>query len=180
MSDDDKQKKKDDGGSPLDCNICWDVAKKPVITLCGHMYCWPCLHQWLESNQTTCPVCRAGVTRENVVPFFGRGSSSREDPRDDPTIPERPTRPREEPRPRRRAMPAFSDIFHTDFTTGGNTNGGLTFFPGLFGFQMNFGDGAGANNQPAGRNEPYDPARDLLSRAFLLLGAALLICILFM
>lgn len=76
------------------------------------------------------------MTRENVVPFFGRGSSSREDPRDDPTIPERPTRPREEPRPRRRAMPAFSDIFHTDFTTGGNTNGGLTFFPGLFGFQM--------------------------------------------
>jgi E3 ubiquitin-protein ligase RNF5 len=37
--------KKDD--STFECNICLDTAKDAVVSLCGHLFCWPCLHQWL-------------------------------------------------------------------------------------------------------------------------------------
>ena len=29
--------------SAFQCNICLHSAKEPVVTLCGHLYCWPCL-----------------------------------------------------------------------------------------------------------------------------------------
>lgn len=32
--------------SAFECNICYDVAESPVVTLCGHLYCWPCLYRW--------------------------------------------------------------------------------------------------------------------------------------
>lgn len=34
--------------SPFDCNICLDAVTQPVVTRCGHLYCWPCLFRWLE------------------------------------------------------------------------------------------------------------------------------------
>ena len=34
--------------SPFDCNICLDGVTQPVVTRCGHLYCWPCLYRWLE------------------------------------------------------------------------------------------------------------------------------------
>ena len=27
------------------CNICLDVARDAVVSMCGHLFCWPCLHQ---------------------------------------------------------------------------------------------------------------------------------------
>ncbi len=27
----------------VQCNICLELARDPVVTLCGHLYCWPCL-----------------------------------------------------------------------------------------------------------------------------------------
>jgi E3 ubiquitin-protein ligase RNF5 len=44
--DDDKDKK----DSAFECNICLDVASDAVISMCGHLFCWPCLHQWLETR----------------------------------------------------------------------------------------------------------------------------------
>ena len=61
------------------CNICLDPVKDPVITQCGHLYCWSCLYRWLNTQHTTCPVCKAGVSKENVIPLFIRGSE--QDPR---------------------------------------------------------------------------------------------------
>ena len=29
----------------FECNICLDAARDPVVTQCGHLYCWPCLHR---------------------------------------------------------------------------------------------------------------------------------------
>lgn len=39
--------------------------------------------QWLETrpSRQQCPVCKAGISREKVIPLYGRGSSSQEDPR---------------------------------------------------------------------------------------------------
>ena len=31
--------------SAFECNICYDVAESPVVTMCGHLYCWPCLYR---------------------------------------------------------------------------------------------------------------------------------------
>jgi len=36
--------------SGFECNICLDVASDAVISMCGHLFCWPCIHQWLETR----------------------------------------------------------------------------------------------------------------------------------
>lgn len=72
--------KKDE--SVFECNICLDTAKDAVVSLCGHLFCWPCLHQWLETRPTRqlCPVCKAAISKDKVIPLYGRGST-KEDPR---------------------------------------------------------------------------------------------------
>lgn len=61
----------------FECNICFDMAKEPVVTSCGHLFCWSCLYQWLHvhSDNKECPVCKGEVTEANIVPIYGRGSS---------------------------------------------------------------------------------------------------------
>ena len=61
----------------FECNICLDVARDAVISMCGHLFCWPCLHQWLETrpNRKICPVCKAGISKEKVIPLYGRGNT---------------------------------------------------------------------------------------------------------
>lgn len=47
------------------------------------IYSWPCLHQWLETrpSRQVCPVCKAAISKEKVIPLYGRGTSKQEDPR---------------------------------------------------------------------------------------------------
>lgn len=65
-----------DEGSFFDCNICLDLAREPVVTCCGHLFCWPCLYRWLHlhSDAKECPICKGEVTIKNVTPIYGRGS----------------------------------------------------------------------------------------------------------
>ncbi|CAG7865881.1 hypothetical protein HID58_035656 [Brassica napus] len=66
-------------GNFFDCNICLDLSKEPVLTCCGHLYCWPCLFQWLNiSDAKECPVCKGEVTAKTVTPIYGRGNHKRE------------------------------------------------------------------------------------------------------
>ena len=48
-----------------------------------YLVSWPCLHQWLEIRRTrqVCPVCKAAISKEKVVPLYGRGATKQEDPR---------------------------------------------------------------------------------------------------
>jgi len=41
------------------------------------------LHQWLETRtgRQVCPVCKAAINKEKVIPIYGRGNSKQEDPR---------------------------------------------------------------------------------------------------
>ncbi len=45
-----KEGEEEEGQKAFECNICLDVARDAVISLCGHLFCWPCLHQWLETR----------------------------------------------------------------------------------------------------------------------------------
>ena len=56
----------------FDCNICLDPASDPVVTRCGHLYCWRCLASWL-TRQSDCPVCKGAVRVHECVPLYGRG-----------------------------------------------------------------------------------------------------------
>ncbi|KAI4895864.1 hypothetical protein NFI96_030371, partial [Prochilodus magdalenae] len=102
----------------FECNICLDTARDAVISLCGHLFCWPCLHQWLETrpSRQQCPVCKAGISRDKVIPLYGRGSTSQEDPR--LKTPPRPQGQRTEPESRG-PFQGFGDAgFHMSFGIG--------------------------------------------------------------
>lgn len=67
----------------FDCNICLDFANEPVVTLCGHLYCWPCIYKWLHVQSASlasdehprCPVCKADISHTTMVPLYGRGQT---------------------------------------------------------------------------------------------------------
>ncbi|XP_052142338.1 E3 ubiquitin-protein ligase RMA1-like isoform X2 [Oryza glaberrima] len=93
------------GGGCFDCNICLDFATEPVVTLCGHLYCWPCIYEWLHpggdddgsngdassTRRRPCPVCKAAVSPDTLVPLYGRGrGGSSKRARSGSAIPRRP------------------------------------------------------------------------------------------
>lgn len=97
----------DDGASHgFDCNICLDSVQDPVVTLCGHLFCWPCIYKWLHYNNLSaqqqcepeecrCPVCKAEVSHTTLIPLYGefqtKNASKAKAPSNlGPTIPRRP------------------------------------------------------------------------------------------
>lgn len=78
----------------FNCNICLDPVIEPVVTRCGHLYCWPCLFRWLEpgirseealsswdnfalaptvdESRRCCPVCKAECSVPTLVPIYVR------------------------------------------------------------------------------------------------------------
>ncbi|KAK9284441.1 hypothetical protein L1049_023614 [Liquidambar formosana] len=97
----------DNPSAGFDCNICLDFVQDPVVTLCGHLYCWPCIYKWLhlqsistenpDEQQQQCPVCKAEVSRTTLVPLYGRGKTTKPSEGKAPhlgiVIPRRPTGP---------------------------------------------------------------------------------------
>ncbi|XP_057458369.1 uncharacterized protein LOC130749098 isoform X1 [Lotus japonicus] len=65
-------------GNFFDCNICLEMARDPVLTCCGHLFCWPCFYKlsYAYSNARECPVCNGEVTEADLVPIYGKSSSS--------------------------------------------------------------------------------------------------------
>ncbi|GAA0178210.1 ubiquitin-protein ligase [Lithospermum erythrorhizon] len=89
----------------FDCNICLDTVQDPVVTLCGHLYCWPCIYKWIhhqsqpsENQQPKCPVCKSEISEKTMVPLYGPGSTPKPSDKKGPThgvaIPQRPPTPR--------------------------------------------------------------------------------------
>lgn len=137
--------------SRFECNICLDQARDAVISMCGHLFwysastsicfqiqcvivsfisSWPCLHQWLETRPTrqVCPVCKSAISREKVIPLYGRDSKDQTDPRE--KVPPRPQGQRSEP------------TAGGGFGFGGFDWGGGAAGVNNGGFQMSFGIGA--------------------------------------
>lgn len=85
----------------FNCNICLDSACDPVVTLCGHLYCWPCIYKWLHDqnfstepkNKTqrgNCPVCKANLSDSSFVPLYGLGKSKSDKSNSGAVVPSRP------------------------------------------------------------------------------------------
>mmetsp|Transcript_4688 Transcript_4688/g.11646 ORF Transcript_4688/g.11646 Transcript_4688/m.11646 type:complete len:350 (-) Transcript_4688:1894-2943(-) len=68
--------------SPFECGICLETASSPVVSLCGHLFCWPCIHRWLEmierSNRNTCPVCKAYLDQKRLIPVYSNSDAEAE------------------------------------------------------------------------------------------------------
>ncbi|KAJ2816782.1 hypothetical protein FBU31_006460 [Coemansia sp. 'formosensis'] len=181
-----------DGGDEFSCNICFDTATDPVLTICGHLFCWSCLVQWLERS-ATCPVCKAGCDKDKVIPVYGRGREEK-DPRHNPNLPNRPAGQRPPP-PARQHNQLFGfdpfgvpGSFHGMGRVGGGGAGGAVFvgglglLPALMGFSTfstgHMGNlpmgsnGAGASQQPVGQQA-------FASRVLMMLAAMILMSILF-
>jgi E3 ubiquitin-protein ligase RNF5 len=145
-------------GGSFDCNICLELAQDPVVTLCGHLFCWPCLYRWLQMHSICqeCPVCKASVEEEKVIPLYGRGKIGSVDPRRktvpgvDNNIPHRPAGQRPETaRPTEQQQYQYYQQHHHGFNfmpaagpaataRFGNItlSAGFGLFPSLFGFQL--------------------------------------------
>nr|XP_041631021.1 E3 ubiquitin-protein ligase RNF5-like [Drosophila kikkawai]XP_041631022.1 E3 ubiquitin-protein ligase RNF5-like [Drosophila kikkawai] len=56
-----------------ECSICLDSVRYPVVTCCGHLFCWPCLRRWITSapERLHCPLCRSPVNKEKVIMLCG-------------------------------------------------------------------------------------------------------------
>ena len=63
---------KKQSGNNFECTICLETAKEPVLTKCGHMYCWPCIYNWLDSKggKAKCPNCKNLITKDDLIPVY--------------------------------------------------------------------------------------------------------------
>ncbi|KAL3699030.1 hypothetical protein R1sor_017052 [Riccia sorocarpa] len=61
-------------GENFECNICFQKANEPIVTCCGHLFCWPCVYRWLHihSYHKECPVCKGAIDEKSVIPIYGR------------------------------------------------------------------------------------------------------------
>ena len=52
------------------CNMCSASPTNPVETACGHLFCWPCMHRFLQGQAKPCPVCATMLSSGiDVVPM---------------------------------------------------------------------------------------------------------------
>lgn len=176
VEDEDKSKSSENennngnsANSQYECNICLDTARDAVISMCGHLFCWPCLHKWLEtrpSNQT-CPVCKSAISREKVIPLYGRNCTDKKDPRD--KVPPRPQGQRSEP-------------IRNNFLNGIGLDGlqisfGIGAFPfSFFASSFNFANDTRLPNPPPGSTQYAE--EQFLSRIFLIVAIIFIIWIL--
>lgn len=137
----------------FECNVCFETPRDPVVTPCGHLYCWSCLYRWmrLHSDSPQCPVCKSAVDKRHVIPIYGRGRVEHRDPREpapaDEDLPPRPAGHRAQPAQPQGLHhgPAFG-MHHATFgrinpygAGAGYENVSLStfgLFPSLFGFQI--------------------------------------------
>ncbi|MQL74958.1 hypothetical protein Taro_007321, partial [Colocasia esculenta] len=97
--------------SQFGCNVCLETARDPVVTYCGHLFCWPCLYRWVavHSPLRDCPVCKSAVeigpVRLTVSPIYGPPVAG--DQERDPDV---PPRPRGRRIPRGRSATAVGEV----------------------------------------------------------------------
>ena len=110
----------------FECSICLETAKEPVITKCGHIFCWPCLYEWFESkgNQTTCPNCKNPIHKDDIIPIYTKDENKNNSKKGFDI-------------PRPKAQRNSNNNNNNNFFSNSNFNFGFGFFP-FSGFNINF------------------------------------------
>ncbi len=50
----------------LKCSICNDPFEEPVTTHCDHKFCYKCIEQWINTDNS-CPTCRSHISNVKVL-----------------------------------------------------------------------------------------------------------------
>lgn len=170
----------------FECNICLDIAKDAVISLCGHLFCWACLHRWLETRPTrpVCPVCKAGIDKDKVIPIYGRDNPNQTDPRE--KLPPRPQAQRPEPETNYNPFNNFSfgglGAGHGLGMLGNNNGLQFSFGIGAFPFSLftwTWGGQNGQNGQAGQVPSARAQEEEFLSKAFLWIALFFLVWLIF-
>ncbi|EIJ93562.1 uncharacterized protein NEPG_01904 [Nematocida parisii ERTm1] len=61
----------------FDCSICMCEVEIPVVTRCGHLFCWGCISGWGEKS-SICPVCKTLCSLSTVIPIYSKGKQHSE------------------------------------------------------------------------------------------------------
>ena len=48
------------------CSLCLEFRKRTSLTSCGHLFCWPCIQEWIQ-NKAECPLCREELKPNQIV-----------------------------------------------------------------------------------------------------------------
>lgn len=48
------------------CALCSGQRVDPTSAICGHIFCWSCIHQWLK-ERSECPVCRTPTEPSRLI-----------------------------------------------------------------------------------------------------------------
>jgi E3 ubiquitin-protein ligase RNF5 len=74
----------------IECFICMEESKKPVVGACGHIYCWRCINVWLKDKEKhCCPVCRNGINIDKLIRLYANGDDGAHDDDDKGPVNER-------------------------------------------------------------------------------------------
>ena len=58
-------------GNYHECPICLSNANLPVVTRCGHVFCWNCIKNWVNTKgKEECAVCKSGIDLKDVIKLF--------------------------------------------------------------------------------------------------------------
>ncbi len=129
--------------SDYECSICLDIAKEPVVSKCGHLFCWPCIYSW-NLHKKTCPNCNNLLENEkDFIPIYNKNQNSNNTNRF--KIPERPKGERN--------INDSSSSSSSDFSFGSGFDFNILNIFGLglglpfLGFSLNLGNTNRVNNQ---------------------------------
>lgn len=60
------ERKSSSATSGAQCILCLEQRQNTSATVCGHLFCWTCILDWLDQKEE-CPVCRDPIAKSTVV-----------------------------------------------------------------------------------------------------------------
>ena len=98
-----------------ECPICLCNARLPVATKCGHIFCWECIKNWVNTKgRYECPVCKSGIKLNEVVKLYSGNNDVKQGEVDDRPQNERSKAEYVEPSTFRRIMNNFGIYGYTN------------------------------------------------------------------